>query len=284
MSQIGAMLEQGWQSLVQYFELQNIPQADLVSVAVIVVVGIVGGRIISEVFQKLLKMTSLDELAVESDVQSLLRKLGYSGSFTDLVSDLIKYSIYALVIFTVFNYMGMSFVLQYMDILLQFVPRLLLALLVIIIGFRVSTHIEDVTVKLFRSGPMSDWLDDSEPSTPAYKIMGQLSKTVGYIATILVAMAVMGVRELVINLLIGIFSLGLVAVFIVSSKDILMNFAASIYFQASRSFASGENIEVGGYSGELIGITPLYTKLKDGETTYNIPNIELVRKPVEYEK
>ncbi|MDY6778464.1 MAG: mechanosensitive ion channel [Candidatus Nanohaloarchaea archaeon] len=284
MSLVGSTLDRAWNSMLQFFGQGAFSRVEIISIFIIIVVGILGGRIVSELIRRLLKMTALDDLAVKSNVQSLLRKLDYAGTLSDLIADLTKIFIYLLVAFAIFKVLGIESVLGYLDILLSFVPRVILALGILIVGFITSSHLGNITIKFFRAGPMSQIIDETEASYPAYRIVGRFVTFIGYIASILVALSVIGVNKQAITLLIGIFGLGLVSIFVISSRDLMKNVAVSFYFQLSNTFTAGEHLEIKDHEGEIVGITPLYTKIKDGSDVYYVPNTELIYNIVRHEK
>ncbi|MDY6771663.1 MAG: mechanosensitive ion channel [Candidatus Nanohaloarchaea archaeon] len=284
MAMIGQFLDQGWRVMTTFLEIEGFPRAEIVSILVIFVVGIIGGHLLSEVIRRILKMTALDDLAVKSGVQSLLRKLDYAGTLSDLIATTIRYLIYLLVVFAIFNLLGVEFLLTYVQMVMSYAPRALIALLVVIFGFVVSDHLQNITVKFFRAGPMSRMVDEAEAEYPAYRIVGQFVKLIGVVASLLAAFAILGLNQLAITMMISIFSLGLVAVFVLASWSVMKNVAVSFYFQLSKTFKAGETIEVDGHRGEIKHITPLYTKIGDGDSSYLIPNTHFLNHIVEHEK
>ncbi len=274
---IGELLDQAWNSMIGFFQSGGVTGIEILSIALIFVVGVIGGRIISEIIKRLLKMTSIDDIAVKSNIQQILRKMGYSGSISDLIADLVRLFIYILVLFAIFNLLGMQFFIRHMQTIISLLPRALLALLAIIIGFILSSYIESIIVKVFRSQPIIRDIDKTEPKTPVYKILGTFVKWVGYTASMLIALSILGVNTAVMIMLIGILSLGLVAVFVISGKDLMKNFALSIHLQLSDELQAGDKINIGDKEGNITKITPLYTKIKDGQESYYVPNEELLK-------
>ncbi|MDY6789054.1 MAG: mechanosensitive ion channel [Candidatus Nanohaloarchaea archaeon] len=284
MAAIGRLLDQAWNSLIGLFQTGGFTRTEVVSIAVIVVVGILGGRIASEIIRRLLKMTALDDISVKSNVQSFIRKIGYSGTVSDLISDLVRYFIYLLVLLAVFSLLGMEFFINNMKTILSVLPRVLIAVLALIFGFIVSSYLNSIIVKVFRAGPIAEEIDDSEPTIPVYRILGKFVKWVGYIASVLIFLSILGVNTIIMTMLIGILFLGLVAVFVISGKDLMRNFAISIHLQLSDELNAGDYIKIRGAEGKINKITPLYTKIKEGQEAYYIPNEELLRNILEHEK
>ncbi|MDY6776539.1 MAG: mechanosensitive ion channel [Candidatus Nanohaloarchaea archaeon] len=283
MSAIGRVLEQGWVDVMDFLQLEASSQPKLFAVTVILVLGFVGGRIVGEVVRTLLGMTSLDEFAVRSDIQSFLRRLGYRGSLSDLVAGVVKAFIYLLAAFSVFYVAGFRFVADYSDVLVSWTTRGLLAVTALIIGVIISEQLEEVTVRLFRVGRITGLVDEAEAEIPVYVIAGRAVKYVGFMVAVLFALGVMGVNLLVLNILIAILGIGIVAALVFGTRDLTRNIAVSIYFQLSRVFRAGDHIRVGEYEGEIAGVRPLYTKLESDDRTFYVPNWKIVSEVVEQE-
>jgi len=275
---VGSLLDQAWERMFELAaatELQ-FTQTEAIYVFIILVVGFVGGRITAEVVRKLLKMSPLDDMAVKANIQSLLRKLDYSGTLSDLIAGFTLYIIYLLAVFAVLNVLGLDVVFIYLELLASFVPKVTLALLAVIIGSIAAGHMESIIVRFFRMGPMSTAIDESEATMPAYRVVGSLVKVTGYMASILVAFSFLGVNRTAINLLIGIFGIGIMATFVIATAGIMRNLALSMYLQMSRVLKAGEWIEIEGHEGKVTRITPLHTVLDDGDDTFLVPNTEMI--------
>lgn len=273
---VGSLLDQAWSRLFELVSTTEFTQTEIIYVFVILVVGFVGGRLTAEMVRRLLKMSSLDDMAVKANIQSLLRKLDYSGTLSDLIAAFTRYIIYLLALFSVLTVLGLDVVFIYLELLASFVPRIVLALLAVMIGFIASGHMESIITRFFRMGPMSTAIDESEATMPAYRVVGSLVRVTGYVASILVAFSFLGVNRTAINLLIAIFGIGIVAVFVIATAGIMKNLALSMYLQMSRVLKAGEWIEIEGYEGKVTQITPLHTVMDDGEDTYLVPNTEMI--------
>lgn len=283
MAQVGEILDSAWAAMSEYMQVSNLTQGEVTSAVIIIVVGLIGGRIVAQVVRRLLKMTALDDLAVKADIQQLLRKLDYSGSLSDLLADITKYIIYLFVLFALFTMLEVQFLSQQLQSLFTYLPRLFIALLAVIIGSIISSHVGSITMKIFRAGPMSQRIDESEASLPAYRLVGGGVKFIGYIATILIALAILGINRIVIYMLLAIFMTGLTVLVIIGMKDVVRNVAVSIYFQLSRTVSAGDTIETEECSGEIIRITPLYTVINDSGEHFYVPNTALISNTMRHE-
>lgn len=278
---IGEVLDQAWRRLLGTVDPGAVSNPRLFAILVIGVLGFVGGRLVAEVVRTILQMTSIDDMAVKSDVQAFLRRLNYRGALSDFVADLVRLGIYLLAIFAIFNLFGFTFLADYSDTIVVWSSRGFIAALVLLLGIFISTYLEHITVRLFRAGRLSGRADATEAEIPVYVIAGRAMRYVGLVISLIIALALIGVDLMLINILIILFGVAIVAVLAFGSRDLARNIAISIYFQLSRVFRGGETIRVGEYEGEIVGVRPLYTKLRSDGRTYYVPNTELVGEVVE---
>ncbi|MCJ7478993.1 MAG: mechanosensitive ion channel [Candidatus Nanohaloarchaeota archaeon QJJ-7] len=284
MALVGKVLENGWDETVAFLQTESVARPRLFAAIVIAVVGFVGGRIVGELVRKLIGMTSLDELAVKSDVQSFLRQIGYRGSISELIGGIVKWLIYLLTLSSLLYMFGLGSAAVYSQVLLDWGTRFLIAVAIVLIGAAISDQLEQITVRLFRVSRLTGLVDESEAEMPVYVIAGKSVKYTGLLVSLLIALGFAGINVQILNILFGLIGLGIVASLVLGTRDLTRNIAVSVYFQISRVFDAGDDITVGEYSGSVSGIRPLYTKLdSDGKTIY-IPNHKLVSETIEREE
>lgn len=279
---IGEALDSAWSRLAQTIDIQSAPNPQLLQVVLILFGGFVLGRIVSDVVLRLLKRTSLDEMGVKSDIQLILRRFNYHGALSDFVSDVIRWAVYALALLAVFNLFGSELVSGYSQIAIDWAWRLVLAIFLVIVGVLISERIGSIVVQVVRAGRISGLVDESNAEIPLYIVVGKMVAYVGYLITFIITLGFLGIDTTVIHILVAILGIGIAAAFIVSSRHLLANIAISVYFQGSHMFRGGEHVRIGEYSGEIIGIRPLYTKIRSEGETYYIPNTTLISNVIEY--
>lgn len=280
---IGRTLDETWQRLTTEFNPAEVADPQLFQIIVLLVVGFVGGRILSEVVSRLLSMTSLDEMAVKSDLQNVLRTLNYRGKLSDFIADVMRWMIYFLTILAFFNLFGTEILRQYSGLAMKYASKLIFATFIIIMGTLLSDRLSNIITQLYRTGKISRRVDESHAEIPLYQIIGRIVLYVGYILTVIITLQYIGVNSVVIHILIAILGLGLVAAFVLATRRLFRNIMISMYFQASRMFRGGEQMRIGEYEGTIENIRPLYTKITGDDGTYFIPNTKLISEVVEYE-
>lgn len=278
---VGEILDQAWQQLAGIVQLEATARPKLYAVIVIGVLGFVGGRIVGQVVRTLLKMTALDDFGVRSDMQSYLRKMNYRGSLSDFIADAVTALIYLLAVFAVFYLFGFRFVADYSQTLVQWASVAFFAIVVMVVGTWIADYLEHVTVRLFRGGRMSGRVDESEAEIPVYVIAGKAVKYLGLTVAFFIALGVLGVGRFTLTVLVAITAVGLIGAVAFGTRDLVRNIAISIYFQLSRVFRGGERVAVGEHEGEIVGIRPLYTKIRSDGRTFYVPNTRLVSETIE---
>lgn len=280
---IGEALDGAWSRFMYFFDIQSLPNPELFKVALLLVVGFVGGRILSDVVLRLLRMTRLDELGVKSDIQIILRKFNYRGSLSEFIADVLRWGVYALTLLALFNLFGSELVAGYSEWAMQWASKLILATFIIIIGSLIAERIGSIVVQVFRTGRITGRVDESHAEIPLYIVAGKSVKYIGYLVTGIIALAFLDIDMVVLYILTGVLALSIATAFILSTRQLMRNIAISMYFQASRMLRGGEYVKIGEYEGEIQSIRPLYTKIKSGDAVYYIPNTELITEVIEYE-
>lgn len=284
MAVLGQVLEQGWNQLLSSLRVEASTRPTIFAVLVVLILGFVGGRIVAELVRTLLKMTALDEFAVRSDIQALLRQLSYRGSLSDLIADVVKWAIYLLALFSVLYVFGFTFAAGYSAVLIDWGTKILLAAAVMLLGAVVADRLEEVTVRLFRVSRITGLVDDTGAEIPVYVIAGRAVKYTGLLVAFLIALGVAGIDIQILNILLGMIGLGVIVALVLATRDLSRNIAASIYFQLSRVFGAEDRIKVGEYEGKITGVRPLYTKLESGSKTFYVPNWKLATEVIEREE
>ncbi|MDY6762025.1 MAG: mechanosensitive ion channel [Candidatus Nanohaloarchaea archaeon] len=284
MAVLGEVLEQAWQQMLAVLQTETAAQPKLFAVVVLLILGFVGGRIIAEMVRTLLRMTALDDLAVQADIQPILREAGFRGSLSDFVAVLVKWLIYALAALSILYVFGFRVAAAYSATLVNWGTRLVLAAAVMLFGAVIASQLEEVTVHLFRVSRLTGLVDESGAEIPVYVIAGKAVKYLGLLVAFLVALGVAGIDILILNVLLAVIALGIVTALVLGTRDLVRNIAVSVYFQLSRVFVAGDRVSVGEHEGDVAGIRPMYTKLEDGDTTFYVPNWKLATEVIELEE
>ncbi len=244
----------------------------IIQIVLIIVVGYISGRICKAVVRKILSVAGLRRATARTWTEDVLRVTGYRGDVVEFIGDLVKWSIYILTLAVVIQVLGFTTVAGLFNQIIIFVPKLILAILVIIIGFMIA----DFFGSVFEEG--------------ARKMMGEdvLAKFSGglvkYSVSMVAFIIALGLIGLDINAMLILFSALLAVVVILFSmgmKDLIPNFTAGIHLR--NTLRVGDRIKVGKYTGVVERIDPFSVVLRVNRKNIIIPNSVLLREPVERE-
>ncbi|MDZ7730339.1 MAG: mechanosensitive ion channel [Natrialbaceae archaeon] len=143
----------------------------------------------------------------------------------------------------------------------EFVPRLFLAVIVLIVGFVVADKVELIVSEYLRSVKL-----------PEVNVIPRILKySVLYVAFIL-ALGQVGVNILALLILLTVYAAGLVLVGGYAFKDFLVSGAAGIYLLLNEPYSIGDKITVDDRSGIVQEIDIFVTTIETDTSVLVIPN------------
>ena len=244
----------------------------IIQIILIILVGYVAGRISKAVVKKILFVAGLRRMTARTWTEDVLKAAGYKGDVVEFIGDLIKWSIYILTLAVVIQVLGFTTIAGLFNQVIIFVPKLILAILVIIIGFMVA----DFFGKVFEEGARKFLREDV-----IARFSGGMMKYSVSMISIIIALALIGLD---INALLIFFSALLAVVVIVFSiglKDLIPNFTAGLHLK--NTLKVGDKIKVENYHGVVERIDPFSTMLRVNRKNIILPNSLLIKEPVEKE-
>lgn len=276
-SDINAFFEGAYAWLVSFFQ-EFIPTFIfpnlqlIIQIVLIILVGYIAGRIAKAVIKKILFVAGLRRLTAKTWTEDVLKAAGYKGDVVEFIGDLVKWSIYVLTLTVVIQVLGFTTIAGLFNQIIIFVPKLILAILIVIIGFMVADFFGNV----FEEGARKMLREDIMA-----KFSGGLMKYSVSMIAIIIALSLLGLD---INALLIFFSALLAVVVIVFSlglKDLIPNFTAGIHLK--NTLRIGDKIKVGSYHGVVERIDPFSVVLRVNKKNIIIPNSKLVKEIVEKE-
>ena len=110
----------------------------IIQVIVLLVVAYVVGRIAKTITVKLLSMVGLKRITIRSWTDDILKAVGYRGTIVGLIGDLVKWFVYVLFLGVIIDILGFSGLVNIFNQIAIFVPRFIISILVIVIGFLIA--------------------------------------------------------------------------------------------------------------------------------------------------
>jgi small-conductance mechanosensitive channel len=227
----------------------------------------IAGRLIRTSFEKF----KINDLLERLGLTATLQRLGLQDSPGNLLGKLVYYLILILFIQSAAMAVGLLAVADSITAFFAYLPNLVAAFLVLLIG---------LVVAQFASGAVTRSARDSGVEFAAILgriVSGLIVFVVGLMAVTQLQIDTDVIRTVVVVLLAGC-SLALALTFGLGSRDITRNLVAGYY--ARKLFVPGEQIEIQGLQGKLAGISPVHALIEvDGRLT-TIPNSVFIEEAV----
>lgn len=242
----------------------------ILQVFILLIVAYIAGRIGKALTVKLLSVAGLKKITIRSWTDDILKAVGYRGTIVSLIGDLVKWFIYILVLSTIIQTLGLPGLVNIFNQITGFVPRFIVSILIIVIGFLIA----DFLGKIFEEAGRR-FLGDE---TLAVFSGGLIKYSVALISVIM-ALAMIGLDTTALSIMFAILLGAVVVILVVGIKDLLPNVTSGI--QIRKSFRPGDMIRVGKYRGTLEKVGSASSTIRNGNSVYVIPNSMLLNEPVE---
>lgn len=250
-----------WTKVAQF--LPNIFAA-----ALLLVVGYFVARAIGVLIEKLLAKLGLDQLTERSGIATAVKSTGFQTSASAVFGKIVYWLIFLTFLISAADTLGLERVSATIDDFVLYLPRLIGALLVVIIGL-FAAHLVRTAIETASAGMQ---LDYGKPlATLIYVLM--------VIVIVSLAIGQLDIETALLNQVVSIVLLAIAAAVALSlglgTRTTAGNIIAGLY--ARDLFPPGDKIKVGEITGRVIEVSTTNTllELEDG-TTYTLPNSVLV--------
>jgi hypothetical protein len=159
---------------------------------------LIGGWLIAKIIQwivlRLSHSMGIDRLAQKSGVHKFLEKRGIKNGFSGILSRICFWAIMLIVLVSFFNSLGLVIVSDLLNQLLLFIPNVLIASIIVIIGFYLAEFVSSLVVSS---------LEESQFENP--ELIGKLVfYSIGFF-TLAIALTQIGIGEHIITNIVSIF-------------------------------------------------------------------------------
>ena len=243
-----------------------IPQ--LIAAAIILVVGYFIAKAIGFVLGNGLKRIGFDKLSEQVGVSDTLSRSGISMSSAEIVGRLGFWIIMLTFLVTATESLGLPRVSATIDEFVMYLPRVIAAAVIIIVGLLVAHFARDVV----RSGAESIGVEYAKPlGTTVYGIL--------FIIVVSLAINALEIEtdllNAVISILFGAIGIAVALSLGLGTRDLANNITAGVYVRDL--FEAGDKLVFGETEGivEEVGTVKTIVRHEDGSTT-NIANTDLL--------
>jgi hypothetical protein len=236
---------------------------------VLLVIGLLAALVLGRLTRGLLVRAGLDRFAERSGTSELLAQAGLGTSLAALAGTAVRLTVVVIATFAALTLMGLQFLSASLNEGIVFIPRLLAALALVLIGVVLGAFLRA-------------WIERSSAQLDLPVSIGPIAQVLvivlfGVCAAAQAGLSVAPLTAIAIVLL-GAIAATLALAFGLGAREVARSLTSSRYARAD--FRTGQTIRVGDLRGEIVRIDAAATTLKSGRDTIRIPNSMLVERIV----
>jgi small-conductance mechanosensitive channel len=241
----------------------------LVGALALLVVGLLAAIVLGRLARGLLVRAGLDRFADRSGTSELLDKAGLGTSLSAIVGTAVRLTVVVIAVFAALTLMGMQFISASLNEGIVYIPRLLAALALVLVGVVLGAFLRA-------------WIERSSAQLDFPVAIGPVVQVLvivlfGVCAAAQAGLSVAPLTAIAIVLL-GAIAATLALAFGLGGREVARSLTSGRYARAD--FEAGQTIRVGDLRGEIVRIDGAATTLKSGNDTIRIPNSMLVEQVV----
>ncbi len=229
------------------------------------------GRSVSFIIKKLLRNINFDKLAETPPLQNYWDQANIQAKPSDILGKFVYWVIYLIFLVMATDALGLNMISAGITNLVSYLPKLLSALMIFLIGLYIISFVRDFIAAATASLGMS-----------AGKF---ISGTVFYLMLTVLALTTLQQAGIDTDIITANLNIILAAVLFsfalgygFASRDVLTNIIASFF--SRRNFEIGQIIEMDGLKGEIVDISTISIRIKTAEGEMLVPSQELITKRV----
>ena len=224
--------------------MQALPK--FVQFLAILLIGWIIAKLVSKAVGKVLEKIQVDKMIDKLNLHELFGSKDFSKQITNIIVKFIYYFIFLITLSTAVDSLQMAVLTELIKQAIDFFPMLMIAVIIFVIGYYISTFIRDLITTATRSVGMASG--------------GLLGNGVFYFLLIMVSITALEQLQidtsLITNnisiLIAGIIIAGALA-YALAAVDVMGNIL-SVFF-AKKTFAVGQYIRIGDIEGQIIEIS-----------------------------
>ena len=211
-------------------------------------------KLVSRVITRICTALHFNDFAAKIKADDLLEKANIKLTPSQLIGKFIYWILILMVIITVADTMGWESVSNEISRLIQFLPKLFIAVLFFVVGTFIATFIRDI----IRGATASIGVNGG-------KIISNVVFYFFMMIVTLTALEQAGMPTTIITsnllLILGTIMLAAAISYGIASKDVLSNILASFF--SRKTFGIGQTIEVDGVKGTIVDMSNISVTLRD---------------------
>lgn len=188
-------------------------------VLIILVLGWIFSKFTKSVVVRILRSVKLDAFSEKIDLDNLLAKGGIKYSFSELIGVMIYWLMILVTFVIAFNAAGLTIVADLLNRVIQYVPKIIIALFILISGMFIATFLKNIVQTMATNAGLSQ-----------DKVLGKLVEVLVMVVAILIALEQLeiGTRisELTWGIILGSIGFAFALAFGLGCKDLMGKFVS----------------------------------------------------------
>ena len=241
---------------------------NIAAAVALLVIGYFVAKLVAMIISKLLAKIGLDKLTERAGLAGAVEVTGIQTSASVIFGKIVYWLIFLTFMISAADALSLPRVSSTIDDFVLYLPKLIGALLVVIIGL-FAAHLVRTAIESAAQGMQLEY----------GKPLGTVAYALIVIVVISLAINQLEIETALLNQVVSIMLFAIAAAVALSlglgTRSIATNIIAGLY--ARDLFPPGDTIRVGDITGRVIEVSTTNTllELEDG-TTYSLPNSELV--------
>ncbi len=262
-------------SFIQAFHqvIQLAPK--VLAMLVVLVVGYIAARLVGQAIGKLSEKIGLEAAAERSGLAQSMRHMGIKRNVAAIVGSIVFWLLLCVFVMAGFNILGLDKLSQAMQTLVDYIPRVLVATVVVVIGLLVASFLRGLVA--------------TSADRVGITYAGQLANACYYVLALLTFMAAfdqLGINfKLLDNLIMiafGGLAVGFGLSFGLGGRDVMAGILAGYYLR--QRLQTGDQVTVAGLEGRVREVGPVATIVETDENGVtnrrSIPNTKMLNEAV----
>ncbi len=243
----------------------------LIGAIVILIIGLIVGRLVGELVTRGLRAVKFDQIAERADVGDLLRNAGVKMDAAAVVGGIAKWFIYIIFFQVAASTLGFPQLTDILNQVLAFLPRIVVALVILLIGALVAKLLAGVV----RGAVGTSRLGNAD-------VLSNIARYAVLAFAVVAALSQLEIAPAIVNTLwtaiIGMVAVTVALAFGLGARDAAGNVATGQMIKAE--IQPGMQIGIDGQGGTVEQVGTIYTTIRTQSGQMKIPNAELARQTI----
>ena len=243
----------------------------LIGAIVILIIGLIVGRLVGGIVTSALRAVKFDQVAERADIGDLLRNAGVRMDAAGVVGGIAKWFIYIIFFQVAASTLGFPQLTDILNQVLAFLPRIVVALVILLIGALVAKLLAGVV----RGAVGTSRLGNAD-------VLSNVARYAVLAFAVVAALSQLEIAPAIVNTLwtaiIGMVAVTLALAFGLGARDAAGSVATGQLIKSE--IQPGMQIGIDGQGGTVEQVGTIYTTIRTQSGQLKVPNAELARQTV----